>query len=429
MPLPSRRSIIAFWLVLGLARQAFAQELCLVPQESLPEPAADNGNPADADAIIIDSKRFALNADNEIEFEGEVEITRAPARSPRRAQRGIRVATLTCSAASRSPIPKSSVFGEDAHYDADTETVSFSAAGFDLPTRPARGSAEQLQISSDSRVSLSNVLFTTCPPDNVAWELSAREIDLDVNGGVGKARGVKLDFKGVPILYAPYFSFPINNERKSGFLVPEPTARDRTGFDLTVPYYLNLAPNYDLTLEPRYMSKRGTQVRSDFRYLMPNSRGELGFEYMPDDKETQTIAPLRESAARVAVRPARPIAGARGNRRGLRRCVLRRSRQQLGHHEPDASEPLPRSHVPFAELVATDALAELPDDRPRAHGHRASLRARAANDVRRPLARPATPLRLEHGAREFRPQRRRRRAGGSTRRRNSACASRVRACS
>ncbi len=184
--------------------------------------------------------------------------------------------------------PEATVFGEDAHYDVDTETISLASAGFDLPTRPARGSAEQLQISSDSRMSLSNVLCTTCPPDNVAWELSAREIDLDVNGGVGKARGVKLDFKGVPILYAPYFSFPINNNRKSGFLTPEPTRRDRTGFDLTVPYYLNLAPNYDLTLEPRYMSERGTQVRSDFRYLMPNSRGELGFEYLPDDKETQT---------------------------------------------------------------------------------------------------------------------------------------------
>jgi LPS-assembly protein len=57
---------------------------------------------------------------------------------------------------------------------------------------------------------------------------------------------------------------------------------------VTVPYYLNLAPNYDLTLAPRYMRDRGTQIRSDFRYLMPNSRGEFGFEYLPDDDETQT---------------------------------------------------------------------------------------------------------------------------------------------
>lgn len=179
-------------------------------------------------------------------------------------------------------------FGEDLRYDDETETISLARAGFDLPKRPARGSAEDIQISSDSRVSLSSMLFTTCPPENVAWEISAREAELDVNEGVGRARGVKLDFKGVPILYVPYFTFPINDERKSGFLTPDPSRRDRTGFDLVVPYYLNLAPNYDLTLEPRYMSKRGTQIRSDFRYLMPASRGEFGFEFLPDDDETQT---------------------------------------------------------------------------------------------------------------------------------------------
>jgi LPS-assembly protein len=237
--------------------------------------------------IEITASRIDVNADNAAEFSGQVEIK-------------LPDGTLTAQSATmtegsvdvRGRVdfvgPEVSVFGEDAHYDAESETISFASAGFDLPQRPARGSGEDLTLTSDSRMSLTNVLFTTCPADNVAWELSARDIDLDVNGGVGTARGVKLDFKGVPILYAPYFSFPINDERKSGFLTPDISSRDRTGFDLTVPYYLNLAPNYDLTLEPRYMSKRGMQVRSDFRYLLPNSRGDFGFEYLPDDDETQT---------------------------------------------------------------------------------------------------------------------------------------------
>jgi LPS-assembly protein len=184
--------------------------------------------------------------------------------------------------------PEILVFGENAHYDKAGETVSLSAAGFDLPTRPARGSAQQIEVTSESRISLANMLFTTCPPENVSWEISAKEAELDVNAGVGRARGVKLDFKGVPVLYVPYFSFPINAERKSGFLTPDISSRDRTGFDLSVPYYFNLAPNYDLTLEPRYMSKRGTQVRTDYRYLLRNSRGEFGFEYLPNDDETDT---------------------------------------------------------------------------------------------------------------------------------------------
>ena len=166
------------------------------------------------------------------------------------------------------------------------ETISFSDAGFDMPKRPARGSAEGILIQSDSTLSLMSVLFTTCPAEDMDWELKADSIELDVNGGVGSARGVKLDFKGVPILWAPYFSFPINNERKSGFLTPDISDRDRTGIDISVPYYLNLAQNYDLTLEPRYMSKRGTQLRSMFRYLLPRSDGSFDFEYLPNDDET-----------------------------------------------------------------------------------------------------------------------------------------------
>jgi LPS-assembly protein len=287
VPSPSRRSIIAFWLVLGLAQQAFAQDLCLVPTDPFaelpPAPTLEGEDP-----IEITGRRLRLNADNELEFEGEVEI--------RQGSRSITAESATRDENGDFDVlgrisltdPEVTVFGEDAHYDSETETISFSAAGFDLPKRPARGSADEIKITSDSRVSLANVLFTTCPADNVAWEITARDIELDVNGGVGKARGVKLDFKGVPILYAPYFTFPINDQRKSGFLTPDISSRDRTGFDLIVPYYLNLAPNYDLTLEPRYMSKRGTQARGDFRYLLRNSRGDFGFEYLPDDDETES---------------------------------------------------------------------------------------------------------------------------------------------
>ena len=289
MPPASRRSIIAFWLVQSLAQKAFAQDLCLVPTDLAPNLAppsiTENENLAE-EPVDITATRFRLSADDALEFDGEVEI--------RQGNRTITAQSATVQQDDDFDVlgritlsdPEVSIFGENAHYDADTETISFSAAGFDLPLRPARGSAEQIEVTSESRVSLMSALFTTCPADNEVWHITAREIDLDVNGGVGTARGVKLDFKGVPIMYAPYFSFPINDERKSGFLTPDPSRRDRTGFDLTLPYYLNLAPNYDLTLEPRYMSKRGTQIRTDFRYLMPNSRGEFGFEYLPDDDET-----------------------------------------------------------------------------------------------------------------------------------------------
>jgi LPS-assembly protein len=289
------RSTLAIWLCAVLARQSFAQDLCLPPDDpSLTDAATENAAPDAAappdapapDELVFEAESFDFGADGRGEFAGQVgfryrDCTFTADRTTvddNNVEIGGGV-TIEC--------PDVTVYGEDAQVDTDAETVHFDGAGFDLPKRPARGSAEDITIQSDSKVSLLNVLFTTCPVDDPDWELHARDISLDVNGGIGTARGVKLDFKGVPILYSPYFSFPIDGRRKSGFLTPDFSERDRTGFDLSVPYYLNLAPNYDLTLEPRYMSKRGLQLRNEFRYLQPNSVGQLGFEYLPDDDEVE----------------------------------------------------------------------------------------------------------------------------------------------
>jgi LPS-assembly protein len=286
----SHRSIIAFWLVVGLAPRAVAQELCLAPDPSTlslpqtPRPAADD---VDDETIEIIASSIPGVSETEATL-GEVEIRYAENSLTAQGATVEQDGAIDLLGRVELRNPEVLVYGEDAHFDPDAERVSFAEAGFDVPARPARGSAQQVEVSSDSRISLMSMLFTTCPPENVAWEISAKSAELDVNGGVGTARGVKLDFKGVPVLYVPYFSFPINAERKSGLLTPDIGSRDRTGLDIVVPYYLNLAPNYDLTLAPRYMSDRGTQLRSDFRYLMPNSRGDFGFEYLPEDDETQT---------------------------------------------------------------------------------------------------------------------------------------------
>jgi LPS-assembly protein len=236
--------------------------------------------------IVIESRDFAIGGESEeAEFSNEVQI-RTPdgtitAESATFDQNNVAVAGRVTFEGRDVK-----VFGEDAQFDREAETMQFSAAGFDLPQRPARGSAEQIMINpKESKMSLAKVLFTTCPVNDTDWELHARDVRFDTEAGLGTAHGVKLDFKGVPILYAPYFTFPIDDQRKSGFLTPDIGQRDKTGFDLSVPYYLNLAPNYDLTLEPRYMSKRGVQLRNEFRYLMPKSVGQIDYEYLPNDDE------------------------------------------------------------------------------------------------------------------------------------------------
>jgi LPS-assembly protein len=236
--------------------------------------------------VVITARSFDIGGESdEAEFSNQVEI-RTPegtitAESATFDQDNVDVAGRVTFTA-----PDVKVYGEDAQFNREAETMQFSAAGFDLPQRPARGSAEEIMIQpKEGKMSLAKVLFTTCPVNDTDWELHARDVRFDTEAGLGTAHGVKLDFKGVPILYAPYFTFPIDDQRKSGFLTPDIGQRDKTGFDLSVPYYLNLAPNYDLTLEPRYMSKRGVQLRNEFRYLMPRSFGQIDYEYLPNDDE------------------------------------------------------------------------------------------------------------------------------------------------
>jgi LPS-assembly protein len=181
--------------------------------------------------------------------------------------------------------PDVTVYGEDAEVNTQDEEVYFVNAGFDLPQRPARGSAEAISITNEDVLTLSGLRFTTCPVDNTDWELMADEMSLDIDEGFGTVRGVKLEFKGVPILYAPWLTFPIDDRRKSGFLTPQFSQRDRVGLDISAPYYFNLAPNYDLTLEPRYMALRGLQLNTDFRYLTPRSEGQIELDYLNNDRE------------------------------------------------------------------------------------------------------------------------------------------------
>ena len=108
---------------------------------------------------------------------------------------------------------------------------------------------------------------------------------MDVDAGFGTARGFRLRFKGLPVLGSPYVTFPLDDRRKSGVLTPSFTNRDSTGLDISLPIYLNLAPNYDLTLTTRYMRQRGAQASSEFRYLLPGTEGQIRFEYLPEDSD------------------------------------------------------------------------------------------------------------------------------------------------
>ena len=182
--------------------------------------------------------------------------------------------------------PNTQITSDSAVFSYSSGHIRFEGAEFSLSGGGARGTASALEINKEGRLELDDVSYTTCPPDSNDWLLVASDIDLDTDKGVGTARGVKLRFQGIPILYAPYLSFPIGDARKSGILTPEFGSSGRNGRALSVPYYWNIAPNYDATLTPRLLSDRGLQVQSEFRYMSERHDGTLQFDYLPDDDKT-----------------------------------------------------------------------------------------------------------------------------------------------
>lgn len=153
---------------------------------------------------------------------------------------------------------------------------------------PGRGSAERLLFQGPDLYRADAASYTTCGPGNDDWFIRARELDIDRGRDVGTARGASIVFLNQTILYTPYISFPLQQQRKSGILTPHYGSSTSTGAELTVPYYWNIAPNRDATFYPRMMSKRGMQLGSEFRYLEPNYSGTARVEVLPEDRQLGT---------------------------------------------------------------------------------------------------------------------------------------------
>ncbi|HKI81585.1 MAG TPA: LPS assembly protein LptD, partial [Pseudodesulfovibrio sp.] len=146
------------------------------------------------------------------------------------------------------------------------------------------GRAKHIIVVNHDVAELRDATLTTCDPKDVVWYLKSSRVTLDKEAGWGRAFSTVLHVKGVPVLYLPYISFPISDKRKSGFLVPSFHSTSRSGLIFSVPYYWDIAPNYDATLTPHYMTKRGMQYETQFRYLTRASRGELNVQYLPNDR-------------------------------------------------------------------------------------------------------------------------------------------------
>ncbi|ENX08028.1 hypothetical protein F897_02435 [Acinetobacter variabilis] len=175
---------------------------------------------------------------------------------------------------------------DDINYNLKTQQGDLNNSFFIAEEQHAHGRAEKIAKTSDDTLELENATYSTCPPEQKpAWKIQADQIKLNQETGRGETRNTKLYVKDVPVLAVPYFNFPIDDRRTTGILTPTFGFTNDGGLELGVPVYLNLAPQYDATITPRYISDRGAMLDGEFRYLTENyGEGRIWGGYLPSDE-------------------------------------------------------------------------------------------------------------------------------------------------
>ena len=279
--LPHRCALAALACLLAAATRGEAGEEPCAPDPAPLRLAAAPG--PIKDPIDWSSERLKANTAGDTELSGDVSV--------RMGEREMRADRLSYDAASNSvqlegrvryTDPSIRVEGDSGYYG-DTG-AQFREARFELLQQPGRGTAKSVELVPSGAVELKSVTYTTCPKGAADWLIRAGRITLDTDARRGSGRNARLDFKGVPILYVPYISFPLSDARQTGFLFPTIGSSSRSGAVVTVPWYWNIAPQQDLTFEPTLYARRGVDAGVEYRLLTASMRGALNVNYLAHDR-------------------------------------------------------------------------------------------------------------------------------------------------
>jgi LPS-assembly protein len=243
-------------------------------------PAASEGTAAFLSAQHVEAKK-----DDQLEANGDVEL--------RQAGQVISAGHLVYGQVSKDVLaegsvrieqPGSIVTGPVLRLNLDSQIGEMIQPQFEFPENHARGTAEIAHIAGKKNYTFDAATYTTCPAGQDDWLLRTSRLDIDRTAQVGVAHHARVEFKGVPILYTPWMDFPLNDDRRSGFLGPVFGSTNKGGSELTLPYYWSIAPNYDATISPRMIAKRGTQFNNEFRYMNATYAGEMHYDVLPYDR-------------------------------------------------------------------------------------------------------------------------------------------------
>lgn len=261
-----------------------------VPALSAPAAAPRAADaPEERGAILLRADRLEGNADRSLEAAGGVELrTRRETVLADWLRYDVEKDEIHAKGEVTLRKDQDWISGPEVKFQRDREIGWFDQPRFYISGNQSHGDAKEIRFAGPDLYEASDARYSSCVAPNNDWYLRADEIEVDKLRKVGTARGAKVYFLDVPVMYTPWLEFPLSNERKSGFLTPTIGSTQIRGFEFAAPYYFNLAPNYDATVTPRIMTRRGLQLSGQGRYLFQPAAGELLAEVVPEDRITDT---------------------------------------------------------------------------------------------------------------------------------------------
>ena len=175
--------------------------------------------------------------------------------------------------------------GPKAWANLNTKDTNVWEGDYQMVGRQGRGNADLMKQRGENRYTiLENGSFTSCLPGSNTWSVVGSEVIHDREEQVAEIWNARFKLGPVPIFYSPYLQLPVGDKRRSGFLIPNAKYSTNNYFEFALPYYWNIAPNFDATITPHYMHKRGNvQWQNEFRYLTRAGTGLFELDYMPSD--------------------------------------------------------------------------------------------------------------------------------------------------
>ena len=166
-----------------------------------------------------------------------------------------------------------------------------------LTADKTRFSSPRAERSGGDITVMEKSAYTACEPCKdhperpPLWQVKATKIIENQTTHTIYYENAQLQFWGFPVFYMPYFSSPdATVNKKTGLLAPTLVSGTYLGTGISLPYFINLAPNYDLTLTPTILSKQGLLGEADWRQRIFN--GSYSIKAIGIDQEQPLDFPV-----------------------------------------------------------------------------------------------------------------------------------------